>query len=153
MKNTQMEKEKVSIQPRLLNNMQRKELIEIVKARFQSLIDEARKRSEGEHETAVEHARKELGFHLLKKRIDQVKAEQVDLEHKISELGFDSNGNLRTSYESKSNSYVPVASKARRLLEGKTSDSVKDLEKEREELVTKILLAETTSEARQLVKV
>lgn len=153
MKKEQTEKDKVKTEPRLLNNMQRKELIEIVRARYQNMIDESRKKSESAHETAVEHARKELGFHLLKKRIEQVKDEQSDLENKILELGFDSNGNLRTTYESKTNSYVPVASKAKKLLEGATSDDVKTLEKEREELVTKILLAETTSEARQLVKV
>lgn len=75
------------------------------------------------------------------------------MEHKITELGFDSNGDLRTTYDTKRNSYVPVTSKACRLLEGTTSDSVKTLEKEREEVVMKIWLAETITEARELTKV
>ena len=153
MRNGQIEKEKVSREPRLLNNMQRKALVEAVKAHYQNTIDEARKKGEHVHETAVEHARKELGFHLLKKQIEGLKEEEKDLEQKITELGFDSNGDLRTTYDPKRNAYVPITSKACRLLEGTTSDSVKTLEKEREEVVMKIWLAETIKEARQLVQV
>ena len=134
-----------------LNNIQRKALADSIKVHYQVLIDEARQKKESEQETAVEHARKRLGYHLLKKRISGLEDEKKDLENKLYELGFDSGGNLRTIYDSKTNQYVPAVSDAKRLIEGKSNDATKLLERERDQKVNKILLATSIKEAKLLM--
>ena len=134
-----------------LNNMQRKALADSIKGHYQVLIDEAKQKKESEQETAVEHARKRLGYHLLKKRISGLEDEKKDLENKLCELGFDSSGNLRTIYDSKTNQYVPAVSGAKRLIEGKSNDATKQLERERDQKVTKILLADSIKEAKLIM--
>ncbi len=134
-----------------LNNMQRKALADSIKAHYRVLIDEARQKKESEQETAIEHARKRLGYHLLKKRISGLEDEKKDLETKLYELGFDSSGNLRTIYDSKTNQYVPAVSDAKRLIEGKSNDATKQLERERDQKVTKILLADSIKEAKSIM--
>ncbi len=134
-----------------LNNMQRKALAESVKAHYQVLIDEAQKRKESEQEAAIEHARKRLGYHLLKKQIARLEAEKQDLEHKLSELGFDSNGGLRTEWDKKTNQYVPVSSDVRRMLEGPVTQATKELEYERDHKTTKIWLADSIQEVTGII--
>ena len=134
-----------------LNNMQRKALAESITGHYQILIDEAQKRKESEQETAIEHARKRLGYHLLKKQIARLEAEKGDLEHKLSELGFDSNGNLRTTWDSKANQYVPVSSDVRRMLEGPVTQATKELEHERDQKVRKLWLADSIKEAKSII--
>lgn len=134
-----------------LNNMQRKALAESIKAHYQVLIDEAQKRKESEQEAATEHARKRLGYHLLKKQIARLESEKEDLEHKLSELGFDSNGGLRTTWDSKVNQYVPVSSDVRRMLEGPVAQATKELEHERDQKITKIWLADSIKEAKGVI--
>jgi len=134
-----------------LNNMQRKALAESVREHYKVLIDEAQKRKESDEERAIEHARKRLGYHLLKKQIARLESEKQDLETKLSELGFDSNGNLRTTWDPNTNQYVPVSSDVRRLLEGPITQATKELERERDQKIRKLWLADSIKEARSII--
>ena len=134
-----------------VNNMQRKALAEAITAIYAIRMDKARKSNEHARTAAEEHARNKLGFNVVQKKIQQLEEEKKHLENELKKLGFDSNGDVRTIWNTDTGQYIPVNSKVKGLIEGEVADTTKDLEEERDEKVAQIWLAETTQEAREIV--
>lgn len=134
-----------------LNNMQRKALEGSLKAHYERVITNAKNTNEHARERAVEEVQKKLGYHVLKKRVQQLEEQKEDLKKQIIRLGFDEDGNLKTTWDSKAGQYLPVESDARRLIEGKVGDSVQHLEIERDKKVRDIWLAGTVEEAKTII--
>lgn len=134
-----------------LNNMQRKALEGSLKAHYERVITNAKNTNEHAREAVVEEIQKKLGYHVLKKRIQQLEEQKEDFKKQITRLGFDEDGNLKTSWDAKAGQYLPVESDARRLIEGKVGDTVEHLEVERDKKVREIWLAGTVEEAKTII--
>lgn len=134
-----------------LNNSQRKALQESIKAHYERVIANAKNTNEHAREVAVQEVQKKLGYHVLKKRIQQLEEQKEDLKGQIVRLGFDEDGNLKTTWDAKTGQYLPVESDARKLIEGKVGDTVQHLEVERDKKVRDIWLAGTIEEAKAIV--
>lgn len=134
-----------------LNNSQRKALQESIKAHYERVIANAKNTNEHARERAVQEVQKKLGYHVLKKRIQQLEEQKEDLKGQIVRLGFDEDGNLKTTWDSKTGQYLPVESDARKLIDGKVGDTVQHLEVERDKKVRDIWLAGTIEEAKAIV--
>lgn len=134
-----------------LNNSQRKALEGSIKAHYERVIANAKNTNEHAREQAVQEAQRKLGYHVLKKRIQQLDEQKEDLKKQITRLGFDEDGNLKTTYDGRTGQYLPVESDARKMIEGKVGDTVQHLEVERDKKVRDIWLAGTVAEAKAIV--
>jgi len=134
-----------------LNNSQRKALEGSIKAHYERVIANAKNTNEHAREVAVREVQKKLGYHVLKKRIGQLEEQKEDLKGQIARLGFDEDGNLKTTWDGKAGQYLPVESDARKLIEGKVGDTVQHLEVERDKKVRDIWLAGTVEEAKTII--
>lgn len=134
-----------------LNNSQRKALEQSIKAHYERVIATAKNKNEHTRELAVQEVQKKLGFHVLRKRMEQLEEQKEDLKQQIAVLGFDEDGNLKTTWNVKTSEYLPVVSDARRLIEGRVEASVEHLEAERDLKVRDVWLAETVQEAKAIV--
>jgi|SRR3989339_970604 len=139
----------------LLNNAQRKALEGQLKVIYERKINDARKHNEALQEQIQDEVRNKLGYKIIKQKIQQLEDQQKLLEKQLEEIGFDSNGNLLTTWDRKSDAYIPLNSKAFKLL-GTTLDSRNGeagaLEKELSTKTVKLWMVTEVEEVKKLLE-
>ncbi len=137
----------------------KKQLCGIVNQKFEMKKKKRDAENSDIMDVALEHAKKKLGYAVIKKqidnnqkKIDSIKSDIAMLYQKLSDMGFDSDGRLRTLYDRKTGQYLPMASIANKMITGRITESRADLEKERIDFTYKIMLAEDATEAKKIME-
>ncbi len=135
----------------LINNAQRKALVDVIISKYATKAKNAQNRIDGLMDRALDFTKKKLGYNIIQKEIATLESKIKFLKNKCELMGFSYNGSLETRYDGKTGQFLPVASVANKMITGKISETTESIDNEKQDIISKMWLTKTATEAQRII--